>query len=174
MNRVRIVGFVCAGVLAFSAAMSAAVSFDPTTGTGFVGKGDVQDAFGWNNAGLQANASSVTFTFESDARYAQSCMKDNARQTIYKDFTKSVEVDAVVNVESRKNSQGMVTGFQLLGFGFDESSAGIPTDLCNPGNADPSGWVVDPSGLYPDVTQIGGSSAGGLFVNFNGSSVQLQ
>ena len=66
------------------------------------------------------------------------------------------------------------SGFGLDSRNVDESSAGIPTDLCNPGNADPSGWVVDPSGLYPDVTQIGGSSAGGLFVNFNGSSVQLQ
>jgi hypothetical protein len=174
MNRVRIVGFVFAGILAFSAAMSAAVSFDPFTGNGFVGKGDVQDAFGWNNAQLQANADGVTFTFESESQYAQSCMKDNARQTIYKDFKKSVEVDAAVSVQARKNPQGMVTGFELLGFGGEVSNASVPDDLCNPGNADPSGWVVDPSGVYPVVTQIGGSSAGGLFVNFNGSSVQLQ
>lgn len=39
----------------------AAVTFDASTGTGFVGKGDVQLAFGWNNKQLQANAAGVTF-----------------------------------------------------------------------------------------------------------------
>src|SRR5688572_7117075 len=106
MNRNRIGVLALAGVLVFSAAMTAAVTFDPSTGTGFVGKGDVQDAFGWNNAALQANAGAVTFTFESDAQYAQSCMKENARQTIYKDFKKTVEVDATVIVQARKNPQG--------------------------------------------------------------------
>ena len=39
----------------------AAVTFDPTTGQGFVGKGDVQYTFDWNNAQLQANADDVGF-----------------------------------------------------------------------------------------------------------------
>lgn len=30
-------------------------------GTGFVGKGDVQSVYGWNDADMQANAGSVTF-----------------------------------------------------------------------------------------------------------------
>jgi hypothetical protein len=34
----------------------AAVTFDVNTGFGFVGKGDVQLAFGWNNKALQTNA----------------------------------------------------------------------------------------------------------------------
>src|SRR4029434_6434026 len=101
MNRARIVGVTFAGVLALSAAMTAAVTFDPYSGSGFVGKGDVQDAFGWNNAQLQSNGGAVTFTFESDAQYAQSCMKENARQTIYKDFKKTVEVNATVAVQAR-------------------------------------------------------------------------
>ena len=158
--------------LAFASSANAVVAV--TDGTGFVGKGDVQDAFGWNNAQLQANAAGVTFTFESDAQYAQSCMKDNARQTIYKDFKKTVDVDAAVTILTRKNSQGAVTGFSLLGFDGEAEAADMPDDLCNPGNADPSGWVVDPSGAYPEVTQIGGSALGGLFVNFGGESVLLQ
>lgn len=174
MNRIRIVCFALAGLVSFSAAISAAVTFDQATGLGFVGKGDVQDAFGWNNAELQANASAVTFTFESDAQYAQSCMKENTRQTIYKDFKKTVAIDAAVTFEARKNRQGMVTGFQLLGYGGDVLDGSIPDDICNPGNADPSGWVVDPSGIYPVITQIDGSSFGGLFVNSGGASVPLQ
>ncbi len=39
----------------------AAVTFDPESGTGFVGKGDVQLAFGQNNKQLQDNAAGVIF-----------------------------------------------------------------------------------------------------------------
>jgi len=39
---------------------SISVSYFPETG-GFVGKGDVQTALGWNNAQLQTNASAVKF-----------------------------------------------------------------------------------------------------------------
>src|SRR5918996_4693526 len=55
----KIIGLT-AIVAAFAIGMTAAfalVTFDPSTGTGFVGKGDVQTAFGWNNKQLQNNAS---------------------------------------------------------------------------------------------------------------------
>jgi hypothetical protein len=40
--------------LATAGAAFAAITFNPDDGTGFVGKGDVQEAFGWNNHALQA------------------------------------------------------------------------------------------------------------------------
>ena len=52
------------GVLLLPAAAQAAVTFDPATGTGFAGKGDVQLAFGWNNNQLQTNAGQLTFRSE--------------------------------------------------------------------------------------------------------------
>src|SRR5262245_5475316 len=51
-------------------AASASVSVNPTSGVGFVGKGDVQSAFGWKNADLQANASAVKFTSSQAASQA--------------------------------------------------------------------------------------------------------
>ncbi|WP_028050393.1 hypothetical protein [Cellulomonas sp. URHD0024] len=44
-----------------------------SSGTGFVGKGDVQSALGWNNAKLQDNAEKLTFTTKQAAAqgYAQ-------------------------------------------------------------------------------------------------------
>jgi hypothetical protein len=48
--------------LAIPVAASASVTVN-SNGTGFVGKGNVQTAFGWNNAALQANASGTTFSF---------------------------------------------------------------------------------------------------------------
>src|ERR671918_1859956 len=41
------------------------VTVNPADGTGFVGKGDVQLIFGWNNKALQDNAGSVEFRANS-------------------------------------------------------------------------------------------------------------
>ena len=49
--------------MALATTAQAAVTFDPETGTGFVGKGDVQVAFGWNNAQFQANATGLSFAY---------------------------------------------------------------------------------------------------------------
>jgi hypothetical protein len=53
-------------------AANAAVTFDPATGTGFVGKGDVQSALGYNNTQLQKNANSLVFTSQRPAEQALS------------------------------------------------------------------------------------------------------
>lgn len=50
------------GSSTFIPAANAAVQFDPVSGTGFVGKGDVQTFFGWNNQQLQKNADKVQAT----------------------------------------------------------------------------------------------------------------
>ncbi|MCW3996493.1 MAG: hypothetical protein NWE98_10160 [Candidatus Bathyarchaeota archaeon] len=62
---------ILASILAVSMVLPARalVTFDPATGTGFVGKGDVQLAFGWNNKALQDNALGVTFTYVAINEY---------------------------------------------------------------------------------------------------------
>lgn len=58
-------GFALAGALAMTVTVMADVEdFDPETGTGFVGKGDVQSAFGWNNEEAQLHIPDVTFSVE--------------------------------------------------------------------------------------------------------------
>lgn len=61
------------GAFSFTTAAYAAVTFDEETGTGFVGKGDVQEAFGWNNAQLQQSAGDVEFVVKSTAEYDFDC-----------------------------------------------------------------------------------------------------
>ena len=70
-----LVGIVAA--LALAGVAAASVTFDPTcpytpsngTGTcGFVGKGDVQLALGYNNSQMQKNAGSLLFTYAQAAR----------------------------------------------------------------------------------------------------------
>ena len=55
--------------LAFASSANAAVTVDGD-GIGFIGKGDVQTALGYNNAQMQANATKLTFTTSQDATQA--------------------------------------------------------------------------------------------------------
>src|SRR5688572_19435502 len=70
MHRIIITGAIVAatGLVAIGAgsAAHASVTMDDT-GHGFVGKGDVQTALGYNNAQLQANAGTLTFSASQDA-----------------------------------------------------------------------------------------------------------
>jgi hypothetical protein len=95
-------------VLAVPSVASASVAVD-SGGYGFVGKGDVQVAFGWNNAALQKNASGVSFTSKQDATQALSqsatqvatmavtqsvsrdvsCVTDTGRKTFHRDGSRS-------------------------------------------------------------------------------------
>ncbi|ALC89376.1 hypothetical protein AM500_05950 [Bacillus sp. FJAT-18017] len=54
-------GTLAMGIMAGS--VFASVTFDASTGTGFVGKGDVQTVLGWNNSQLQAGAGGLKFTY---------------------------------------------------------------------------------------------------------------
>src|ERR687892_2586108 len=56
MKSIAVLTALVVGAVAY-----ADVIFDAATGTGFVGKGDVQLALGYNNAQLQANANSLVF-----------------------------------------------------------------------------------------------------------------
>ena len=146
------------------------VTLDPASGTGFVGKGAVQSRFGWNNAGLQANAAGITFSMDVSATYAQSCLHltGNKEHTVEKTFKKTVELASEVESVARRNPQVKVTGFLLTGI----SGEGLtpPTDLCNPGQSEPEDvWIPDPAGPYPTVTLVAGTGAT-LMVHFGGES----
>lgn len=73
MRKLIIGGVVAAAAiltpLGFASSANAAVAVDGT-GTGFIGKGDVQTALGYNNAQMQSNAGSLTFTTSQDATRA--------------------------------------------------------------------------------------------------------
>jgi hypothetical protein len=110
--------------LAGAAAVAfAAVTFDPGTGTGFVGKGDVQIAFDWNNKALQDNFRGVTFTFVEQTDYVITCEWTTGEKnpTLHvQTKTKTVGVNGTLASAARKNSSGKdgeVTGFFLTGYG---------------------------------------------------------
>jgi len=148
------------GAFSFPTTAFAAVTFDPTSGQGFVGKGDVQTALGWNNKQLQAGAGSLEFTFESTTVTERSwiCTNDRNENTQERERTTTTETTGVVSSIARERNQ--ITGFNLNGFSGDptESSTtdGPPLNSC------PSGpWTLTTEAGDPEII----SQESALFVN---------
>lgn len=159
-----------AGTLGDGKSKPLSVTFDPATGIGFVGKGDVQLAFGWNDQALQINAPSVGFTYNSTESYDAVCTwvtgeGTRGEKTHNVTFNKTTVVNSTIAYEARKNSQGKITGFNLTGLGTVTTDGVVPVvgGACLGEGAD---------GTYSSVTPTG--STGGLYVNFGTSSVLLQ
>jgi hypothetical protein len=88
------------GALLAASPANAAVTFDPATGTGFVGKGDVQTALKYNNTQLQKNASSLLFTSQQAAEQA---MSQDATQDATQSGTQTVvrELSCVIDTKRK-------------------------------------------------------------------------
>jgi hypothetical protein len=160
-------GLALVAMLVAAGAVFAAVNFDSSTGTGFVGKGDVQQVFNWNNKQLQQNASGVTFSYNATENYEAVCTfvtgeGTRGEQTHNVSRERSTTVDSAVAYDPRVKNQ--ITGFNLKGFGDTTSSGDVPVV----GGACPGG---PNGGTWTSVTLV--SSTGGLYVNFGGTSIAL-
>jgi hypothetical protein len=122
-----IVGCAAATVVAY-----AAVTFDPSTGTGFVGKGDLQTPWGWNDTKLQTCASGISFYFhtEQSATYSAVCEFTTGEGTrgqrthlVTHTIDRVSAVNSAINYDARRNNQGRITGFNLTGVGASVSTA---------------------------------------------------
>jgi hypothetical protein len=148
----------------------AAVTFDPETGVGFVGKGEVQEAFGWNNRVLQNNADDVDFQFVSEVvtEVSWTCTNDNNQTTQERERTTTTSIDGLLDSVARERNQ--VTGFILEGF-VGDAQVGEPTTDGPPLNSCPSGpWTLTTPAGEPELV----SSTGGLQVGFGGLWIDLE
>lgn len=166
MNKLSI--FAAAAAAVVSTAAIAAVSVDET-GNGFVGKGDVQLAFGWNNQALQRNASGVTFSYNAVEEYKYDCTftvevgKDKVREPRTQNRGTNTSVNSTIAYDTRVRNQ--ITGFNLTGFGTTTADGEAPVE----GGSCPGGQFDD--GVISNITL--NSTTGGLFVNYGGASVAL-
>lgn len=146
-------------MVAASAAMFASVTFDPETGIGFVGKGDVQSAFGWNNSAAQNNAKNVTFTYTQTEEMRQDCYTDANEEQGKPDWqltgyrTKTREVGSEVAYDARKKNQ--YTGYNLTGLGHD-IGGGVDVEQQCPAGGTPKfgGWYPAPEGETTGVLSV--------------------
>ena len=138
------------------------VTFDPDTGTGFVGKGDVQLALGYNNAQLQAQAEYLQFTYNktSEQETTWECYNENNGHTQERSRTSTSTTSGVVSSVARVRNQ--ITGFNLTGFGSSSSTSttdGPPLNSCPNAN---SSFVLGTTFVGEEVVTGGGLSVNGV------------
>jgi hypothetical protein len=147
-------------VLSVAALAFAAVTFDASTGTGFVGKGDVQLGLNLNNAQLQAQAGSLNFTAVSTVVTERSwvCTNTNNENTQERERATTTTVSGVLASVARVKNQ--ITGFNLNGYA--SSTTGTPVTEGPPLNSCPGGpWTLTTPAGDPEVV----SSSSVLEVN---------
>jgi hypothetical protein len=142
----------------------AAVTFDSATGTGFVGKGDVQLALGLNNKKLQEKANDVEFRASSVVvtEVTWICTNTNNENTQERQRTTTTTIAGVVSSAARERNQ--ITGFILEGYDGDTTESS--TSEGNPLNSCPSGpWTLTTPAGDPEVVSEDGN---GLQVSIDG------
>lgn len=139
---------------AITTAAYAAVTFDPSTGTGFVGKGDVQLALGMNNAQIQK--ATLNFAMSATTEQAWECTNSNNEKVQERSRTSTTQ--GVVSVVARVKNQ--ITGYNLVGFdGAPQITASEGPALNSCPNANGTWSLTSPAG---DPVTLAGS---GLSVN---------
>jgi hypothetical protein len=155
-----------------STAAVAGISFNPATGTGFIGKGDVQSALGLNNPQLQALylSGGITFKFSQFETWQITCswIKDDGKtEPVTKNLRtrRTRGVNATLNAQGRDISSGINgpnTGFILNGF-----NGGGTTDepIPNVGDACIGGDPATPVPATISAVTLLSSDSSGLTVN---------
>ena len=143
-----------------STAAWATVTFDPTTGTGFVGKGDVQLVYLWNNKQLQDNGSKVKFRANSltVTEVSWECTNLHNDNVQERSRTTTTSVEGIVSSIARDNSKGKdgsITGFHLNGYSGGSTVTSTTTDgpRLNSCPASPSTWSLSTPAGDPEVVE---------------------
>lgn len=146
---------------ALGAVVRRTITVDSSTGVGFVGKGDVQLVFGWNNAVLQANAEILTFSYDSNTTFDVTCEWETGMgmglQIHQQTRSDSAVITSSVTYTTRKHAQ--VDGFNLEGFGTITSTG----DVSEVGDTCP--FLGAGTDAVVTVVTMSGSE-GGLYVHF--------
>ena len=146
----------------------ATITFDPFTGTGFVGKGDVQLFYGWNNQKLQQHAAFIDFQYNVSETTSWTCTKtwytgpNQTEHEVVQVRQNSTSIQGLLTTEGRNISQGVNgpnTGFIISPAGaLTVESDGPAVGSCP---AQPSGFVYDGNAATT-------SNGGGLQITVNG------
>jgi hypothetical protein len=157
---------------------------DNGDGSYFVGKGDVQTFFGWNNQTLQRNAAWVDFQFSLSQTTTWTCTKtwttgpegNETEHVVVQNRHNSTSTQGLFTTLGRNISEGLNgpnTGFKLNPDGTPTvEEDGPPVGSCP---AEPSGFVYDENA---ETTSSGGglqvilhTGAPGAFLTPTGKNV---
>jgi hypothetical protein len=146
---IRRLGLAISLTTAMAFAVAAAVTFDPDTGEGFVGKGDVQLVFGWNNKQLQDNAEDVEFRVDLVSETTWTCSRTEPQEQIRNRHRTTTTQGVLAHVERLRNQ---ITGFVLMGFDGDPI---VEVDGHAPQSCGGGGFTYDEDS--EETTVVGGS-----------------
>ncbi|ASK67920.1 hypothetical protein CF168_03050 [Shewanella bicestrii] len=152
---------VALATFVFASSVNATVTYDEN-GNGFIGKGDIQSVFDWNNSQLQTNASALEFRFFAEGTVTWTCewwtgssgttngSANNQGTLKYhsEEAEISYDINKVVNFDSRKNKQQMVTGFTLTGNSVALNSVNSTNSVASCGGKGAGKTVVEDSIKY--------------------------
>jgi hypothetical protein len=113
------------GSLAIAGAAFAAVSLDPLTGMGWVGKGDIQLAYGWNDKTIQTRSVEVDFEVQQQVTVAVTCQIEKRGVVEFKTASRNRSLSDTQDGDPRvKNAR--FTGYFLGGYKGQETASGDP------------------------------------------------
>jgi hypothetical protein len=106
-----------AGVALVSTVALASVTLDVNDGalTGFIGKGDIQSAFHYNNKQMQDQVNNVKFTFGDSLHVTFSCTFETTHTTHTHDWDRSGDLSVTWIGNPRLNPTGSGTGWLVSG-----------------------------------------------------------
>jgi hypothetical protein len=163
MNRSLKTALGLAAIVGAGVATYATITFDAESGTGFVGKGDVQYTLNLNNAQLQQVADSVQIraAITTVTEVAWECTNDLNEHVQPRARTTTTETQGLVTTTGRLKTQ--ITGFNLNG--YSEAPTSSSTTDGPMLNSCPSGpWSLTTPAGEPVVI----STTGGLQVSATG------
>jgi hypothetical protein len=126
-TRSAVVATIGAFMLALSAIPAQAAIVLDENGDGTIGKGDVQQAFGWNNKTMQANQAQVTFKAKFRYTVVFTCQEyDNRSKTFIGEFTDTKVVPASGEMTMGDTAK---TKNQFVGWTIDTPAAPAGPDM---------------------------------------------
>ena len=138
--RLVAVGAALVAGLAPAGPAAAAVTYDPVTKKGFVGRGDVLKAFGWTDATLRQRADDLVFDhdFWTEDTYSVACGGAAFPVVHHREFGRYELFDAAFTGGrgSAKGYGGKLAGFWLTGPRFGISGTSVAPE---PGQPCPNG-----------------------------------
>jgi hypothetical protein len=136
LRLLTVVWVIAVAGVAFSAPAAAAVTYDPDTKIGFVGRAEVRDAFGWTDAVLAARAPDVVFDhdFWTADTYSVACGGTAfplVHHSVYGRF------DLSATLAHREGRGAPAYGGKLIGFRLAGAVSGISGTSMPPALGEP-------------------------------------
>jgi len=111
--RAAVVASISAAALVFSASMSSAAVtrlVDDERGDWFVGKGDVQSAFGWDAKTTDSNFAKVVFSYKKTVETTFDCVNGSGNNATYvSNETTEQATSRITDLETRTGKKGTAT-----------------------------------------------------------------